>query len=78
MARFLDLLADPDRMGTGFYGNPDSIQVPEALVYSGWIGSETALIYDLVVLVEGAVMAPDVPQVHADRGPNLGTSVGTL
>jgi len=78
MAKLPDLLANPDRMGTGLHGHPRWSKIPEALVCSGWIGSGTASVYDLAVLVEGAVMAPDVPKVDADRGPDPGTSVRAL
>jgi hypothetical protein len=74
MAKFLDLLADPDRMGSGFHGNSNSFEIPKALVYSGRVGSEAVSVYDLAVFVERAVMAPDVPKVDPDRYPNPGTS----
>jgi hypothetical protein len=71
MAKFLDLLADPDRMGSGFHGNSNSVEIPKALVYSGRVGSEAVSVYDLAVFVERAVKAPDVPKVDPDRYPNL-------
>jgi hypothetical protein len=74
MAKLLDLLADPDRVGPGLHGNSGSFQIPEALVHSGRVGSETASVYHLAVFVERAVMAPDVPKVDPDRYPDLGTS----
>jgi hypothetical protein len=51
-----------------------SFEIPEVLVHSGRMGSEPASVYDLAVLVERAVMAPDVPKVDPDRHPGLGTS----
>jgi hypothetical protein len=74
MTQLPDLLADPDRVGARFHGNPGSIQAPEALVHPGRVGSEPAPVYYLAVLVESAVMAPDVPEVDPDRHPDLGTS----
>jgi hypothetical protein len=50
------------------------VRDPEALVHSGRMGSEPASVYDLAVLVERAVMAPDVPKVDPDRHPGLGPS----
>jgi hypothetical protein len=42
MAKFLDLLADPDRIGSGLLGNSNSFELPKALVYSERVGSEAA------------------------------------
>jgi hypothetical protein len=71
MDKFLDLLADPDRMGSGFHGNSNSSEIPKALVYSGRVGSEAASVYDLALFVERAVMAPDVPKVDPIVIPTL-------
>jgi len=62
-------------MDSGFHGYSNSFEIPKALVYSGRVGSEAASVYDLTVLVERAVMAPDVPKIDPDRYPNPGTSV---
>ena len=71
MAKLLDLLADPDRVGSSFHGNPRWSKIPEPLAYSGRVGPETASVYHLAVFAECAVMAPDVPKVDPDRYPTL-------
>ena len=74
MTKLPNLLADPDRVGSSFHGDPRWFNIPETLVDSGRVGSETTSVYDFAVLVERAVMAPDVPKVDPDRHPGLGTS----
>src|ERR1017187_4212583 len=74
MAELPNLFADPDRVRSSFHSDPRASNIPEALVDSGWVGPEPASVDHLAVLVESAVMAPDVPKVDADRHPGLGTS----
>ena len=78
MAQIPYLLADPDRVGAGFHRNPARFEIAEALIYTRWVGPEPATVDDLAVLVEGAVMAPDVSKVDTDRRPGPGTSAWTF
>ena len=69
-----DLLADPDRVRSGFHGHSRWSKIAEVLIHSGRVASEPALVDDLAVFVERAVMAPDVPKVDPDCHPGMGTS----
>src|ERR1700733_1397331 len=78
MAEFPNLFTNPDGMRPSFHGDTHGFQIAETLVNAGWVGSKTATIYDLAVLAECAVMAPDVPKVNSDRHADHGTSALTL
>jgi hypothetical protein len=72
MAKFLNLFADPDRVGPCFHGYPYRFQVPKPLVYAGRVGSETTPVDNFTIFVECAVMAPDIPKIDPDRRPDPG------
>jgi hypothetical protein len=78
MAEFPNLFTNPDGMRPSFHGDTHGFQIAETPVNAGWVGSKTATIYDLAVLAECAVMAPDVPKVNSDRHADHGTSALTL
>ena len=63
MTKFLDLFANPDRVGAVFHGDPGLFDVSETLVYPSRVGSEPTPVDDFAVFVERAVMAPDVSKV---------------
>lgn len=67
MAKLLQLLADPDRVGSSFHRHACVRNICKPLINRLRCGSETASINDLTVFVEGAVMAPDIPKINADR-----------
>jgi hypothetical protein len=50
-----------------FHGDPHPRQVGKPLLDAGWVGSEAAPVDNLAVLVERAVMAPDISKVDPDR-----------
>src|ERR1700743_180982 len=78
MTEFPNLFTNPDGMRPSFHGDTHGFQIAETLVNAGRVGSKTATIYDLAVLAECAVMAPDVPKVNSDRHADHGTSALTL
>jgi hypothetical protein len=67
MAKFLQLLADPDRMGSSFHRHACVRNIRKPLIDRLRCGSEAASINYLTVFVQGAVMAPDIPKINADR-----------
>src|ERR1700678_517082 len=66
--------ADPDRVCSSLHRNPRWSHVGEPLLDRLRGSSEAATVDHFSVLVEGAVMAPDVAKVDADRDLNLGLS----
>src|SRR5580692_13087648 len=64
--------ADPDRVCPGLHRDPRWSHVGEPLLDRLWGGPEAATVDHFSVLVEGAVMAPDIAKVDADRDLNLG------
>jgi len=76
MPQLLQLLADPYRVCSCLHGDAHSRQVGKPLIDTGWVRSESAPVDYFTIFVERAVMAPDIPQVDADRYPNLRASTG--
>jgi hypothetical protein len=70
----LKLFADPDRVSSSLHRKPRWRHIGEPLLDSLRGGTEAPPINYFSVLVEGAVMAPDVAKVDADRDLNLGLS----
>jgi hypothetical protein len=58
--------------GPRLHGNPRRRQVGEPLLDGLRRGPEATSTNDLSILVERAVMAPDIPKVDADRHLELG------
>jgi hypothetical protein len=73
VAKGLKLLADPDRMDASFHSHTRRWQILEPLLDRLRCGPEPASINNLAVLVESAVMAPDIAKIDANRqlGPSL-------
>lgn len=73
MAQLLKLFADPDRVNTGLHLHPGMLHVGEPLIDGLRCGSEAASIDHFSLLVQGAVTAPYVTNVDADRQLYLAT-----
>jgi hypothetical protein len=58
----------------GFHGDPHPRQVGKPPIDTGWVRSEPAPVDNFTVLVERAVMAPNISKIDPDRYPNLGAS----
>jgi hypothetical protein len=71
MAELLQLFADPDRVRSSLHRNPRWSHIGEPLLDRLRGGPEATPIDYFSVMVEGAVMAPDVAKVDADRDLNL-------
>jgi hypothetical protein len=67
MAEFLKLFADPDRMYARLHRYTRMRHVRKPLFDRLRCRSEAATVYDFIVVVESAVMAPDISKVYADR-----------
>jgi hypothetical protein len=67
MAEFLKLFADPDRMCARLHRYTRMRHVRKPLFDRLRCRSEAATVYDFTVVVESAVMAPDISKVYADR-----------
>src|SRR5579871_2856411 len=74
MAQFLQLFADPDRMRSSLHRYACAGHSRKPLLDSLRCRSEAAAIDYFAVLVESAVMAPDISEVDADRHGNPGLS----
>lgn len=74
MAELLQLFADPDRVRSSLHRNPRWRYIGEPLLDRLRGGPEAATVDHFSVMVEGAVMAPDVAKVDADRDLNLSLS----
>ena len=74
MPEFLQLFTHPDRVDAGLHGHPRRRQVrkPPPDRFRG--GPEAASIDHFTVLVERAVMAPDISKVDTDRHLDSGPS----
>jgi hypothetical protein len=72
--KLLKLFADPDRVRSRLHRNPCWRHIGEPLLDRLRSGPEVATVDHFSVLVEGAVMAPDVAKIDADRHLNLGLS----
>jgi hypothetical protein len=66
MTKLLKLFADPDRMRTRFHGHPCRRHVHEPLLYRLRGSPKAASVHNFAILVERAVMAPNIPKVDAD------------
>src|ERR1700760_1978977 len=71
MAQFLQLLADPDRVGSRLHGHTRWRQVCEPLLHPFRSGSEAASTNDLSFLVKRAVVTPDIAKVDPDSHLDL-------
>jgi hypothetical protein len=76
MAKLLQLLADPDRVNARLHRNTSVRHINEPLLDGLRCGPEPASIDHFTLLVEGAVMAPNVAKVDADRQLYLATFPG--
>jgi hypothetical protein len=65
--RLLQLLADPDRMRSSFHRDPSAWQIGKPLVDSGRRRSEPPAVDYFTILVERAVITPDISKVDPDR-----------
>src|SRR5260370_18304370 len=74
VTQFLKLFADPDRTRPRCHRNPYSRQIGKPLLDSPGAGSEPTSVNHFSVLVERAVIAPDIPKVDPDRYPNPGAA----
>src|SRR5271154_1660085 len=72
--KLLQLLADPDRVNACLHGHTCRRQVSKPLLDRLRRGPETAPVDHFTVLVESAVMAPDIAKVDANRHLHLGLS----
>jgi hypothetical protein len=67
MAKLPELLADPDRVRSSLHRHARLRYIFKPLLDGLGCCSETASIDYFAVFVEGAVMAPDISKVNADR-----------
>src|SRR5271170_6809630 len=70
MAELLQLFADPDRMRPSLHRNTCVGHIRKPLLDRLRDGPKTAAIDYIAILVELAVMAPNISQVNADRQDN--------
>ena len=77
MAKFLQLFADPDRVRSGLHRNPRLRHVGKPLLDRLRCRPEAAAVDHLTILVERAVMTPNVAKINADRGLDHGSSTAT-
>ena len=66
MAKLLQLLADPDRVGSRFHRHARMLNICKPLLDRLRRGSKTGAIDHFAVLVESAVMAPNIAKVNAN------------
>jgi hypothetical protein len=74
VAQLLKLFADPDRVSSSLHRNPRWRYIGEPFLDRLRGSPEPPSINYLSILVERAVMAPDVAKVDTDRNLNLGLS----
>ena len=74
MAKLLELLADPDRVRSSLHRHARLRYILKPLLDGLGCCSETASIDYFAVFVEGAVMAPDITKINANRQLALGLS----
>ena len=74
MAKFLKLLADPDRVRPRLHRHPSRGHNRKPSINALRRRSETTAIDHFAVFVESAVMAPNIHEVDADRHGNPGLS----
>src|ERR1700742_3313503 len=72
----LELFADPDRTNAGFHRHAGMRHIGEPPVDGLRRRPEAASINHFTVLVESAVMAPNVAKINADRQLDLATLPG--
>ena len=74
VAQFLKLLVNPDRVRSRFHRDPDPRQIGKPLLDPRGTGTKPSSVNHFSILVERAVMAPDIPKVDSDRHPDPGAA----
>ena len=77
MTELLQLFADPDRMRARLHGNARQRNIGKLLLDGLRRGPETASVHNLTILVELAVMAPDIAKIDSVVISNLARLCGT-
>ena len=75
VAELFQLFADPERVDAGLHRHTRRRQILEPLLDPLRCGPETTSVDDFAVLVERAVMAPDIAKIDTNRQLGLGLPV---